>query len=163
MHARETVNYFFFPDGPATFHRPVRIGHFSRELKMAIAAWSAPLCAELAGNHGVSFTVISSLRVANAWSVAAMDVRGVRARMAPNSRDAGGRPPLPTHALPTLRGPRASFSRCDRIFCARSECVGKVLPSRWCAAAEGRQCHTWANFWLLRRRAFYGDSVMETP
>ena len=50
-------------------------------------------------------------------------------------RDAGGRPPLPTHALPTLRGPRAPFSRCDRIFFARTECVGTVLPSRWCAAA----------------------------
>ena len=100
---------------------------------------SAPLCAGLAGNHGVSFTANSSLKVANAWSVASMDARGVRARMAPSSRDAGVAPPFPTRALPTLRGPRAPFSRCDRIFCASAECVGTVLPSRWCAAAEGRQ------------------------
>jgi len=49
---------------------------------MAIGAWSAPLCAGLAGNHGVPFAAIYSLKVANASSVAAMDARGVRARMA---------------------------------------------------------------------------------
>ena len=49
---------------------------------MAIGAWPAPLCAGLAGNHGVSFMAIPSLKVANAWSVAAMDARGVKARLA---------------------------------------------------------------------------------
>ena len=95
----ESLNYFFFLDGPATFHRPVRIGHFSRKLKMAIAAWSAPLCAGLAGNHGVSFTAVSILKIGNVWSVAAMDARSVRARMAPSSREGGaGLPFRPTRS-----------------------------------------------------------------
>ena len=89
----------FFSNGPATFHRPVRIGHFSRRQKMAIGARSAPLCAGLAWNHGVSFTAISSLKVANACYFAAMDACGVRARMAPSSRDAGvGLPFRPTRS-----------------------------------------------------------------
>jgi hypothetical protein len=54
-------------------------------------------------------------------------------------RDAGSRPPLPTYTLPTLRGTRAPFARCDRVFGARTECIGTVLPSLWCAAAEKRQ------------------------
>jgi len=66
---------------------------------MAIGARSAPLCAGLAGNHGVSFTAISSLKVANACYFAAMDACGVRARMAPSSRDAGvGLPFRPTRS-----------------------------------------------------------------
>jgi hypothetical protein len=66
---------------------------------MAIGARSAPLCAGLAWNHGVSFTAISSLKVANACSFAAMDACGVRARMAPSSRDAGvGLPFRPTRS-----------------------------------------------------------------
>jgi len=55
---------------------------FYSQLPMATGAWSAPLCAGLAGNHSVSFTAISSVKVANAWSVGAMDARGVRVRMA---------------------------------------------------------------------------------
>jgi len=49
---------------------------------MAIGAWSAPLCAGLAGNHGVSFTAIAGIELPNAPSVPAMDARGVRVRMA---------------------------------------------------------------------------------
>jgi hypothetical protein len=95
----ESLNYVFFSDGPATFHRPAQIGHFYPELKMAIGARSAPLCAGLAGNHGVSFTAISILKVANAWSVAAMDARGVRARMARSSAmQGGGLPFRPTRS-----------------------------------------------------------------
>ena len=63
----------------------------------------APLCAGLAGNHGVFIAIsttrtivihctkLRSLKDANAWSVAAMDARGViRARMAPSDAAAGG-------------------------------------------------------------------------
>ena len=55
---------------------------FYSQLPMAIGAWPAPLCAGLARNLGVSFSAISSIKVANVWSVAATDARGVRVRMA---------------------------------------------------------------------------------
>jgi len=66
---------------------------------MAIGAWSAPLCAGLAGNHSVSFTAIAGVELSNALSVGAMDARGVRARMARSSAMHGaGLPSRPTRS-----------------------------------------------------------------
>ena len=66
---------------------------------MAIGVRSAPLCAGLAGNHGVSFTAIAVVEFSNALSVPAMGARGVRARMARSSVMQGvGLPFRPTRS-----------------------------------------------------------------
>ena len=114
----------------------VQIGHFSRKLKMAIAAWSAPLCAGLAGNHGVSFTAISSLKVANACYFAAMDACGVRARMAPSSRDAGVG--LPFRPMRSQRSGDQEPHSYDSTACLTPELNASARYLRLCGAQRPR-------------------------
>jgi hypothetical protein len=126
---------------------------------MVIGAWSAPHCAGLAANHGVSFTVFSSTKVANAWSVLAMGARGVRAwRPAPVMQ--GSSPPFrPTRSQRS--GDRESRSH-DATALLAPGLSALARHFRLCGAQRPRNVKTWANFWLLRRRAFNGDSVLET-
>ena len=106
---------------------------------MAIGAWSAPLLRGTGWEprrvvHGNCLSRVAQRPVCRSDGCARR--QGADGTL---NRDAGGRPPLQTHALPTLRGLRAPFSRCDRVFGARTECVGTLLLSLWCAAAEERQ------------------------